>query len=76
MTEFFKNPIVTVKLSRTEQAKLRIDTDVRFEVLMLNVNRNTMRGRILDEDGNVLYGNVDLSMSMIVDDTITIERKE
>lgn len=43
------------------------------EILMLNVNKGTMRVRVYDVDtGELVTGNFDMDMSYIVDDSLTI----
>jgi len=43
------------------------------EILMLNVNKGTMRVRVYDVDtGEIVTGNFDMDMSYIIDDQITV----
>lgn len=43
------------------------------ELTMINTNKRTMRVRVYNiENGEFIYGNVDLPMDVIVDDTFTI----
>jgi len=43
------------------------------ELTMINTNKRTMRVRVYNiENGEFIYGNVDLPMDVIVDDTFTV----
>lgn len=70
------NPVVRVDLIEHDRyGELFSEVEsISAEILTINTNTGTFRCRLYDTDtGKFLYGNVDLKLSVIVEDAIIID---
>lgn len=67
------NPFVKVDLTDYERLHPSFRHVWQAELLMINTNKGTIRARIYDDKRNLVAGNLDLPMDVIVDNQFTVK---